>query len=74
MFRYLEDALLNIDQTSSVMKDHLPLILEQLCKNAEAVLQSLERDLSLKRSMKMLILTAQSLLCSLPSQSNAATG
>lgn len=70
VFRYLEEALLNVDQKSEMMKEHLPAILEQLCANADVVQQSQRLDQSLRRSVRRLIMTAKCLCHSLLSSSD----
>lgn len=71
--RYLEEALLNVDQKSPVMQEHLPAILEQLATNADVIQHATGLDPSLRRPIKRLIMAARFLCHSLLSPSDVGT-
>lgn len=73
VFRYLEEALLNVDQTSPVMREHLPAILEQLAVNADVIQHATGLDPHLRRTIKRLIMAARFLGHSLLSPSDVGT-
>ncbi|KPJ13261.1 Enhancer of mRNA-decapping protein 4 [Papilio machaon] len=59
--RYLEEAIMNLDTTNPVTREHLPVVLRELQKQVMAFL-SANRGHALSRQFRMLLLAADSLV------------
>lgn len=55
LFRYLEEALLNLDQSSPITREHVAAVLRQLCVKLTAYLQSSGLTDRLHRPMSKLL-------------------
>ena len=58
--RYIEEALMSLDTTDEVTREHMPAVLEGLCKQLQSAIQ--EATGPMQRSLKMLQMAARSLL------------
>jgi len=58
--KYIEEALMSLDTTDEVTREHMPAVLEGLCKQLQSAIQ--EATGPMQRSLKMLQMAARSLL------------
>ena len=66
MWRYLEEAVLRLNCTNRFTAEHFPFVLGQLLRNIEALMSSAKVSADCRRQMKMISLTAKSLLALKP--------
>ncbi|CAH1779762.1 unnamed protein product [Owenia fusiformis] len=59
--QYLEEAVMNLDSTNPVTREHMPIVLHTLCQKIHACLQTRSVD-RMTRPLKMLLMASQSLL------------
>ena len=65
-WRYLEEAVLRLNCRNRFTAEHFPLVLGQLLHSIEVMLSSVTLSTESQRQMKMISLTARSLLASRP--------